>query len=111
MDILTWEILKTGSNICHIDEIPSLIANAKFATARKKSGNIRYLNIPISFDIEVSSFYDGIDKRAVMYAWVFCVDGHIIFGREWHEAIYAFKVLSDALNDMNDKDWECRAIV
>lgn len=33
------------------------------------SHKVHYLNIPISFDIETSSFMDGIAKKAIMYIW------------------------------------------
>ena len=107
MDLQKWEIAKDSS----VDEIPMILNGSKFVTARKKSGNIRYLNVPICFDIEVSSFYQGLSKRAVMYAWVLCIDGFTIFGRDWPSALIAFRRLSETVSAMNDKNCECRAIV
>lgn len=37
----------------------------------------------MSFDIETSSFYDGEDKRAIMYIWMFAVCDHSFYGRTW----------------------------
>lgn len=55
-----------------------------------KKGNINYLNLPFSFDIETSSFvsYDekgNIIKHATMYIWQFGINGSIIYGRTWEE--------------------------
>ena len=73
-----------------------------------KRGNRTYLNISASFDIEVTSFFRhrntgeivGVErckgmeqneirkeweKIAIMYAWVFCIDGHAFTGRTWEE--------------------------
>lgn len=48
---------------------------------------IEYYNIPCSFDIETSSFYDGENQRANMYIWQFCLgDGDfIVYGRTWED--------------------------
>lgn len=55
---------------------------------------ISYYNIPCSFDIETSSFYEGDEKRAIMYVWMLGVGGYCIVGREWHEFIYAIDYIS-----------------
>ena len=44
-----------------------------------------YANIPASFDIETSSFYEGEKKRAVMYSWQLGVNGFNIIGRTWDQ--------------------------
>ena len=48
---------------------------------------IEYLNVPCVFDIEASSFYVGDEKQAVMYAWVFGINGSCIRGRTWKEFV------------------------
>lgn len=61
-----------------------------------KSGKrLFYYNIPASFDIETTSFYaeDSITdpkhpeyiKQATMYIWQFGINGHVCYGRTWHE--------------------------
>ena len=45
----------------------------------------QFLNIPISFDIETSSFIDNDEKVAIMYAFVLCINGKCIIGRNWNE--------------------------
>ena len=65
-----------------------------------------YYNIPMSFDIETSSFYvkDNIQyenddilnsdkkiiaqKRAVMYIWQFAINDNVIYGRTWEDFLF-----------------------
>lgn len=83
----------------------------------KKEGKskTRFLNVSSSFDIESTSFYmsstgetrpnaRGLDKKeigktwfrqAVMYAWVFTLNGKVTTGRTWKEFI-------DLMNDIRD---------
>ena len=39
-----------------------------------KKWKVEYYNIPVTFDIETSSFYDQDEKRACMYIWMFSID-------------------------------------
>ena len=55
---------------------------------------ISYYNVPCSFDIETSSFYEGEEKRAIMYIWMLGIGGYCIIGREWHELIHAIDYIS-----------------
>ena len=52
--------------------------------------NNHYVNLPVTFDIESTSFYENGQKRGIMYAWVFGINGKCIRGRTWDEF---FKVL------------------
>lgn len=46
----------------------------------------KYINLPISFDIETSSTVDSCgNKIAFMYIWMFDFNGKIIMGRTWEE--------------------------
>lgn len=56
-------------------------------------GKKRILNIPASFDTEVTSFYDEGqgDEVALVYVWMFGIDDTVIYGRtldEFHEFLY-----------------------
>lgn len=51
----------------------------------RKNSKLRYYNISISFDIETTSFKVKDEKRAIMYIWAMCIDGHYIYGRTWQE--------------------------
>ena len=70
-----------------INYIIGLIKNTEIKTTQK---DCEYYNIPCSFDIETSSFYDKFqnsEKRAIMYEWTLCLDGYVIIGREKNEFI------------------------
>lgn len=70
-------------------------AMCKWVTTRKQNyGNVSYLNLPASFDIETSSFYDdNKEKVAIMYVWQFGINGTIIMGRTWEQYNYLIKML------------------
>ena len=67
-----------------IDEL----LTTNFNTLKKKEGDvyIEYLDVASSFDIETSSFYNRKnEKQAIMYAYVFGINGVIKIGRSWSE--------------------------
>lgn len=74
--------------------IYELLDNFDFICDRKRK-NIRYLNVASAFDIESTSFYVGMDKSAIMYAWVFGINGKFITGRTWEEFINILDIVSD----------------
>lgn len=65
---------------------------------RKGRTKIYYLNYPMSFDIETSSFYDfpGI-KKVCMYIWQVAIGDHVYIGRTWSEWMEFNKLLIDEL--------------
>lgn len=65
------------------------------STVKCNYGQVQYLNIPISFDIETSSTYIDNEKFATMYIWQFGINGVVILGRTW----WQFLVLLDKLVD------------
>lgn len=75
------------------------IVKPYFGYSRDK--NIVYYNIPCAFDIETSSFYDGSEKRAIMYEWTFGIFGIIIIGRTWGEWVTMMDTISKKLR-LND---------
>lgn len=46
---------------------------------------ISYYNVPCSFDIETSSFYDKNEKRSIMYIWQFAMYDNAVIGRTWSD--------------------------
>lgn len=51
----------------------------------RRHKKIYYYDIPVTFDIETTSFYEGNEKRSCMYIWMFSIDDNIIIGRTWKE--------------------------
>lgn len=64
---------------------------------------ISYYNIPASFDIETSSFYNpsqlGKDSKvAIMYEWTFAMYGYIVIGRTWEEFKYLYDKVVETMH-------------
>lgn len=70
---------KIVSRLNYIKEQP----NFEWAYSHK----IHYLNIPCSFDIETTSFYDGLAKKAIMYIWTCNINGTTFYGRTWTQFV------------------------
>lgn len=80
----------------------SIISKQSFpiCTNNKK---ISYYNVPAAFDIEVSSFYEGDEKRACMYIWQFGILNWVTCGRTWEEFTTFLTLLSHILNLNEEK--------
>lgn len=86
-----------------MDILEKIIGDRDYKLAKKrKSGNLYYSNIPMSFDIETSSFYDEGEKVGTMYLWSFAIRDTPIYGRTWEE----FKTIISWINDILDQDSE-----
>lgn len=83
-----------------LDYFMGLILQDDYKTVwkRRKKGGFYVYNVPCAFDIETSSFYDGKDKKSIMYIWQFCFNGHVIIGRTWTEFIKLCERLKHDLN-------------
>lgn len=68
------------------------------AWKKKQKGGYHVYNIPCSFDIETSSFYENDEKRVIMYIWQFCFNGRVIIGRTWKQFIKLCEALKEAFN-------------
>ena len=77
--------------------VKNIKSNIKFYTSKK----IRYGNVPLTFDIETTSFYSDGVKCSIMYAFTFGFNGHSYLGRTWEEFldIYTFIYKEFELND------------
>lgn len=60
----------------------------------KGAKRARYINAPLSFDIETSAY----NERAFMYIWQFGIDGAAVFGRTWEEFTDFLSRLKNALH-------------
>lgn len=88
-----------NDSVTFSNDIFSILPEDNFVKFKKDQ---LILNIPCVFDIEVSSFYEGDEKRACMYAWVFGMNGRCIRGRTWYEFLEVIQVLKYKY-DLNDK--------
>lgn len=60
-------------------------------------------NVPCSFDIETTSFYEGDEKRATMYVWQFGYNGYVTMGRTWGEFLSFMRRVSSQLELSADR--------
>lgn len=59
------------------------------------SYKVHYLNIPCSFDIETSSFYEGVAKKAITYIWTCNINGTTFIGRTWQQFVDLLNLVSE----------------
>lgn len=78
---------KIVSRLNYIKEQP----NFEWAYSHK----IHYLNIPCSFDIETTSFYDGLAKKAIMYIWTCNINGTTFYGRTWTQFVDLCHIIAE----------------
>ena len=78
-----------------INTVLSMIGDIEFINTNKK---IEYANIPCSFDIETTSFYQSNEldlKVAIMYEWTLNLSGYTIIGRFWDDFIETLSTISE----------------
>ena len=81
-----------------------------------RNKNQWFYNLPCSFDIETSSFYETADgviysnddykklnakngvKKSIMYIWQFAINNNVIYGRTWQEFLMFIDKLSDFMS-------------
>lgn len=80
-------------NVKNCDEI---IQNVSCETITKN--RTTYFNVPFSFDIETTSFYEDDKKKAIMYVWQFAIENDVIMGRTWSEFYSLVEKLKILLN-------------
>lgn len=71
------------------EQIEEVIKEVRHYFRFNRSGTRqKYFNVPCSFDIETSSFYDDHgEKVGLMYAWTFGIYGLVIMGRTWKQFV------------------------
>lgn len=98
----TWENFYKYENIFFTPNEIEYVLTEIDNSIVKSSKKIYYYNIPCSFDIETSSFYDNGEKKAIMYIWSFNIDGISIVGRNWKEFIEMLEVIKEKMNLTDD---------
>ena len=85
----TKEMIKAAG---HYD----MVTKRDYDHEAKKVKFIKYINFPVAFDIEASSFTsENGDKLACMYIWQMGINGHVITGRTWAEWAKVLKEIKD----------------
>ena len=72
--------------------IEEALAHEKVVRTNKR---IEYFNVPCAFDIETTSFYDGKEKRAIMYEWTLGINGAVVVGRTWEQFLWAVNEIAE----------------
>lgn len=69
-----------------------------------KKDKVYYYNIPSSFDIETTSFYENDEKVGLMYVWQFGICGYVFIGRYWDEFMSLLNEIKQSLDiDINNR--------
>ena len=77
------------------------IRKAKFPLVQQPHTSTKVYNIPCSFDIETSSWYEDdaeTQKRATMYIWQLSIGGYQILGRTWEEFLDCLETIKTTLH-------------
>lgn len=81
---INWDVIRSD-----------VLDNVKLTNSRK----VQYYEIPIAFDIEVTSFLSSrLEKVACMYSWGFSINAHVILGRTWAEFMDVYDELLNMFN-------------
>lgn len=97
------EIQVNGENVIATrKEILSIILSSEIVTKKssrkgKSEIPVEYINLPVSFDIEVSSFVCDGRKTACMYVWMIAVNDKVVVGRTWDEFIDLMEYIASEL--------------
>ncbi len=111
LEFLTQDFLVKVS-LTNTDEIDKEIVFSQLNKIKQQinftdsySHKVHYINIPISFDIETSSFTEGIAKKAIMYIWTLNINGVTFIGRTWNQFIELLNLISETyqLNKYNKR--------
>ena len=97
-------VITTDYNFINMNKVLNKIIDIKLTKDSKK---IEYYELPCSFDIETSSFYDYTymeeRKVAITYAWVLTIKEYCILGRTWEEYINCQQQLINHFNTHEEK--------
>lgn len=110
-------MVNTALFLKHIEECPHFFyPNVDWETIEQElsetvtisnSRKVRYYEVPIAFDIEVTSHKHNGEKIAWMYCWQMSIQGYVILGRTWEE----FQEVYDRLVEMFQPDEKNRILI
>ena len=83
------------------ENLLSYLMELKYKVYKKQKRG--YINLPAAFDIEVTSWYDDGDERAIMYIWMMGISDYVFYGRSWNEWLSALHVITDFFKLGEDK--------
>lgn len=94
------EAITIDYSLSNLNNILDKLDNIKITKDNKK---IEYYELPCSFDIETSSFYQSTyveepKKVAILYAWVLTIKNYCLLGRTWEEYIQCQSRLVEYFN-------------
>ena len=73
-------------------DIDTICDKVKYVSTYTDEGKIKYLNLPIAFDTETTSFIDKDgNKTAIVYVWMLSIAGLTIVGRTMDEWLQVYK--------------------
>ena len=81
-------------NIYEPKDIKEIFYKIGYIKPYKDNKKIEWYDLPISFDIETSSYYNKDEKRACMYVWTLSICGYIVIGRTWKEFVQSIEQIS-----------------
>lgn len=86
------------------NDIDMICDKVKSVSKYTSKGKIKYLNVPISFDTETTSFIDSKgEKAAIVYVWMLGICGLVIVGRTMDEWIYTYNRLCENFRTCGNK--------
>lgn len=77
-----------------------IFAKQSYNPNTKEYKKIFYANIPIAFDIEDSSFYQGDQKVSIMYVWQVGINGIVYMGRTWEQFHELINIMNQAAENV-----------
>lgn len=97
--------VETCNEITPLEQLPEILARCReglkisYRRTRQNGKNViyKYIDMPISFDIETCSFYDRENKCSCMYVWALSVCGFVFIGRTWAQWVDAVDVIAKTL--------------